>query len=88
MLPQVCPGTPACAFRMSNVLRMWHMRGVFEDMLLCGGVLLARAAGEAAGGKFFAKGEADALSPQKIVAIVHFLDKHAISCEEPSATMA
>ena len=36
---------------------MWHMRGVFEDMLLYGGVLLARAAGEAAGGTFFA-GEA------------------------------
>jgi hypothetical protein len=53
-LPQVCPGTPACAFRMSNVLYIWHMRGVFQDMLLYGGVLLARAAGEAAGGKFFA----------------------------------
>jgi hypothetical protein len=60
---------------MSNVLRMWHMRGVFEDMLLYGGVLLARAAGEAAGGKFFA-GEGRRPNPPRkpgiIVEIVYF----------------
>ena len=63
MLEQVCPGTPAYAFRMSNVLRIWHMRGVFEDMLLYGGVPLARAEGEAAGGHVLRRGGSGIFTP-------------------------
>ena len=78
MLPQVCPGTPACAFRMSNVLRMWHMRGVFQDMLLYGGVLLARAAGESAGGTFFAGEAVASANPPKLAhfSLTSYLVQH------------
>ena len=82
MMPQLCPGTPACAFRMSNVLRMWHMRGVFEDMLLYGGVLLARAAGEAAGGTFCAGEAVASANPPKSAhfSITSYLHQHGELC--------